>query len=367
MKVLSGGLKSIEKCAALLRSGQLLAIPTETVYGLAAVASDEQAIAKIFAAKNRPTFDPLIVHVPSGWASLRKLDECGITNSSLMNENARKAAESLMQAFWPGPLTLVLPRGVRIPDLVTSGLDTVGVRMPRHALAQDLLRALQLPLAAPSANQFGRISPTTSSAVSRELDGRVDYVLEGGPCEVGLESTIVHVAPDARLTLLRPGAVSRTEISEVTGLEVGLPDPTEKSRSSAEIAPGMLASHYAPRKPLFLGSLENLHEQLLTAKSEKRAGKMGVLLVDPASLAALAAEFGPPSQDAPYRTELLAADADWSEMARRLFAVLRELDESPEVDRLFAEDPASSTLTGKDQGIALAIRDRLVRASAPRD
>jgi L-threonylcarbamoyladenylate synthase len=358
MNALSGGFQSLQKCAALLRSGDVLGIPTETVYGLAANAFDEKAVAKIFAAKDRPTFDPLIVHIPTGWGSLRKLDELDITNSSLLSLEAKTIAEKFIKGFWPGPFTMVLPRGSKIPDLVTSGLTTVGVRMPRHTITQDLLKTLQLPLAAPSANRFGRISPTTSSAVMSELNGRVQYVLEGGPCEVGLESTIIHIAPDATLTLLRPGAISREELSQVSGREVRIPDKSSAAKSSAELAPGMLASHYAPGKPLTLASIEEFRAQLDT-HPEKR---WGVLLLDPASAERLKAT----AQHSSLVIEKLSQDGDWAEAARGLFGALRRLDELTLVDRIFAEDPRGTTLPERSGGMASAILDRLTRAAAPR-
>jgi L-threonylcarbamoyladenylate synthase len=358
MNTLSGGFQSIQKCAALLRSGDVLGIPTETVYGLAANAFDEKAVAKIFAAKERPTFDPLIVHVPTGWGSLRKLDELGITESSLLSPEARTTAEKFMKAFWPGPFTMVLPRGARIPDLVTSGLSTVGVRMPRHTITQDLLKAVQLPLAAPSANRFGRISPTTSSAVVSELNGRVQYVLEGGPCEVGLESTIIHIAPDATLTLLRPGAISREELSQTSGREVRLPDRSTSGKSSAELAPGMLASHYAPGKSLTLGSMGDFRA-LMEAHPTTR---WGALVLDPASAAPLAAS----KAGSQLVIEKLSEDGDWAEAARALFGALRRLDEFATVDRIFAEDPRTTALPERSGGMAAAILDRLTRAAAPR-
>jgi L-threonylcarbamoyladenylate synthase len=298
------------------------------------------------------------VHIPSGWGSLRKLDELGITRSALLSDAAKTIAERLFQNFWPGPLTIILPRGSKIPDLVTSGLETVGVRMPRHALAQDLLRTLQLPLAAPSANRFGRISPTSSAAVSKELGDRVSAVLEGGPCEVGLESTILHVAPDATLTLLRPGEISREQIESLTGQPVALPDSSLKARSSAELAPGMLASHYAPRKGLRLGPLSALAELDLSKR-------WGLLSFRPSS--ALSLEL----RNRASRVESLTTEAEqnqefWPAAARRLFSALRALDECDEVEAIFAEDPRTLGDASVATGLTSAILDRLTRAAAPR-
>lgn len=345
MKILSGGFQGISRCAAHLRQGGILAIPTETVYGLAGVATDPAAVSAIFAAKERPSFDPLIVHVPRGWGSLAKLDELGLTESRILSDQGRNVAEKLMRKFWPGPLTLVLPRGSAIPDLVTSGLGTVGIRMPRHALAQDLLQALQLPLAAPSANRFGSISPTTSEAVTRELNGRVPYVLEGGPCEVGLESTIVHVGPDAALTLLRPGGVPAEDIEAVTGS--GLLPPPRGERPSGELAPGMLASHYAPRKKL------TLFDRSSPPRPDEHSGN---LWISPPPEGVGAGNLG----GAPGMHRVLSASGDLQEAARGLFSALRSLDEDPNCTQLRAERPAQGG------GLAAAILDRLTRAAAPR-
>ena len=339
MKVLSGGFQGISRCIAHLRSGGILAIPTETVYGLAAIATQPEAVSKVFAAKERPSFDPLIVHIPQGWGFLKKLDDLGITDSSILGTEARTLAEKLMRRFWPGPLTLVLPRGPKIPDLVTSGLTTVGVRMPRHTLAQDLLKHLQEPLAAPSANRFGRISPTTSSAVIAELGDRVPLVLEGGPCEVGLESTIVHIAPDGSASLLRPGGLAREQIEAVLGAP--LVAPLQKQASTAELAPGMLASHYAPRKRLVLFKREDLDASGLAVATR------GVMWLSP-----------PPDVRMPGT--VLSATGSLEEMARVLFATLRRLDDDPAISEIWAETPSS------DQGLAAAIHDRLKRASAPK-
>lgn len=344
MKVLSGGFQGISRCAAHLRAGGILAIPTETVYGLAAIATQPEAVSQVFAAKERPSFDPLIVHIPQGWGFLKKLDALELTQSEILSDRAKAQAEKLMKSFWPGPLTLVLPKGPRIPDLVTSGLTTVGIRMPRHALAQDLLRTLQEPLAAPSANRFGKISPTTSSAVIHELGDVVPYVLEGGPCEVGLESTIVHLSPDAKATLLRPGGTPREKIEAVLG-DV-LHQPEKKSRSTAELAPGMLASHYAPRKPLRLFTREQLPNPTLSGAG----ADAGFLWLTPP----------PPWHLFPQdRSIVLSPTGSLDEVARHLFSGLRALDDHPAIRSLWAEQPLSN------EGMAPAIRDRLMRASAP--
>jgi L-threonylcarbamoyladenylate synthase len=300
---------------ALVR-GRLVAIPTETVYGLAANAMNAEAVLSIFEAKSRPAFDPLIVHI----GSMSQLDQLVIA----LPEKARKLAAT----FWPGPLTLILPKNASVPDIVTSGLPYVGVRMPRHELTLELLRSLAFPLAAPSANPFGYISPTTAEHVADQLGDKVDYILDGGPCEVGLESTIVSFMGD-EVQILRLGGLPVSDIEEF----IGPVHISTSGSSSNPTAPGMLLSHYAPRKPLFLGDIKSLAKKFegekfsVLAFSELR-GLPGIVL---------------------------STDADMQEAARNLFAVLRQLD----------ADSSSLILAEKvpDLGLGIAINDRLKRAS----
>lgn len=237
----------IERAAELLRAGRLVAFPTETVYGLGANALDTEAVARIYAVKRRPATSPLIVHVASS-AMAR----------SLVAEffSWPETAELLSRQFWPGPLTLVLPKSAAIPPIVTAGLETVGLRMPGHSVALALIRAAGVPLAAPSANRFTELSPTTAEHVRRGLDGDVDYVLDGGPCTVGIESTVLSLA-GSQAVLLRPGGISRAEIESLIG-PVSLPDAPE---AGAHPAPGMHPRHYSPRTPLFLISDGNLPDR----------------------------------------------------------------------------------------------------------
>ncbi|MFN0032420.1 MAG: L-threonylcarbamoyladenylate synthase, partial [Flavobacteriales bacterium] len=217
----------LESAARLLKAGECVAIPTETVYGLGANALDENAVVKIFEAKNRPFFDPLIVH---------------ISDSDQMNKFTSEIppiAKKLADAFWPGPLTLLLPKSDAIPYLVTSGLDTVGLRVPNHPLALSLLRSLPFPLAAPSANPFGYISPTTAQHVLAQLAGRISMVLDGGPCGVGVESTIVQCTGDV-VSIVRLGGLCVEDIESVAG-KVNL----QLNASANPMAPGQLSSHYA--------------------------------------------------------------------------------------------------------------------------
>jgi len=308
----------ISRAADLLRAGEVVAIPTETVYGLAANAMDPAAVLKIFQAKQRPAFDPLIVHVHERQQLAQLVREMP------------PGAEALMDAFWPGPLTLVLPKTDQVPDLVTSGLDTVGVRMPAHPVTTELLRAVPFPLAAPSANPFGYVSPTTAQHVADQLGDRIPYILDGGACEVGVESTILGWLK-GKWVLYRPGGVPAEAIERITGR---LLQPTD---GKFPAAPGMLESHYAPRKQVHMGNVEALLSRF--------AGRsVGVISFHKEYHA--------------HRCEMLSEDGDLAMAARNLFAVLRELDHS-DCDVIVAEE-------FPNEGLGRAINDRLRRASATR-
>lgn len=299
----------IDRAAELLADSGLVAFPTETVYGLGANALDGQAVARIFEAKGRPSFNPLIVHV----ASLEDAEKIGEFND---------AAHDLAQAFWPGPISLVVPvrNDAGISELVTAGLPSVAVRVPEAALAQQLLRKVGVPIAAPSANPSGQISPTTAEHVLSRLDGRIEAVLDGGPCPVGLESTIVGTEP---LTLLRPGGVPLEALEACLGRPLPSADAAE-----GIIAPGQLRSHYAPDAALRLNA--------------ERCGDDEFLI-----------GFG--HVDAAIN---LSPAGDLTEAAANLFAMLRQADE-------MAEKIAVSPIP--EHGLGLAINDRLRRAAAPRD
>jgi L-threonylcarbamoyladenylate synthase len=230
--------EEVLRAAELIRAGRLVAFPTETVYGLGANALDPQAVARIYRAKGRPSTSPLIVHVSSARMARDRVVS-----------DWPEAAEVLASQFWPGPLTLVLPRQPRIPDTVTAGLPTVGVRVPAHPLAIELIEAAGVPVAAPSANRFTQLSPTTADHVRRGLGPLVDFVLDGGPCWVGIESTVLSLAarPPA---LLRPGMVSRESIEQLIG-----PLQSVSSAEGAHPAPGLHSRHYSPRTPLYEGTM----------------------------------------------------------------------------------------------------------------
>lgn len=280
-------------------------------------------MAKIFSAKNRPSFDPLIVHIPNAAAAEKYA------------AYIPPLAQKLMAAFWPGPLTLLLPKRDIIPDLVTSGLPRVGLRVPAHPLTLSLLQSLPFPLAAPSANPFGYISPTTAQHVMAQLGDKIPYILDGGPCQVGVESTIVGFDEWDVPVVYRLGGLSIEALEAISG-----PVKTALNQSSNPAAPGMLATHYAPRKRLYFGQVS----QLPVSREQQR-------------VAALI--FGNEALAIPVvRTENLSEKADFAEAAQRLFASLRSLDADPAVDLIVA-------LPLPETGLARAINDRLRRAAAP--
>lgn len=312
--------KDILKAGKLLKSGNIVAIPTETVYGLAGNALRDDIVVKIFKAKNRPAFDPLICHTDS-------IDKIAQFVQHIPAEVATLAA-----AFWPGPLTVLLPKKPSIPSLTTSGLDEVAFRIPNHPLTLALLAALDFPLAAPSANPFGYISPTTAKHVQDQLGADIPYILDGGECAVGIESTIVGF-PDGRPTIYRLGGKQIEEIEALIG-----PVQINLNQSSNPSAPGMLKSHYAPKKPVEVGHIPELLEQ-------HRGKSIGII-----SFVDHYAEVSP------GHLRVLSQNGDLNEAARNLFGALRQLDSMP-VDIILSE-------TFPDQGLGRAINDRLVRASA---
>jgi L-threonylcarbamoyladenylate synthase len=309
----------IERAAQALRQGALVAFPTETVYGLGAIAGDDRAVARLFAAKGRPRFNPLIVHVVdrAAAAPLARWDEI---------------ADRLAKHFWPGPLTLVLERLADAPlsPLVSAGGPTVALRAPAHPVAQALLRATALPVAAPSANPAGRASPTTADHVAAGLGQRIDLIVDGGPCPVGLESTVLDVTTSPP-RLLRPGGVTREALEEVIG---PLGEPAAEADPLRPRSPGRLASHYAPGLPLRLDATSVAADEALLA-------------------------FGPTPPTGAAVTMNLSPGGDLEEAAANLFAMLHVLDR-PGL-RAIAVMPIP------DRGLGEAIRDRLARAAAPRE
>ena len=302
-----------------LKAGKLVAIPTETVYGLAANALNADAVTRIFEAKRRPFFDPLILHI-GDYSQL----------TSLVTE-VPAPLNDLVKAFWPGPLTILVPKKDIIPDIVTSGLLRVAVRMPNHPLTLALLKSIPFPLAAPSANPFGYISPTTPDHVVKQLGVKIPFVLDGGRCQIGIESTIVGMELDD-LVIYRLGGLSLENIRSVYKGNIKM-----NVSSSHPESPGMILSHYAPKKPLFLGEKETLlsmgqHKNAAVLCFKERWSEMDT-----------------------KNQWVLSESGDYEESAHRLFSFLREMDEA-DISHILAEKLP-------DESLGIAINDRLYRAS----
>lgn len=324
---------AVEEAVRLLRAGEVVALPTETVYGLAADALNPTAVAKIFEAKGRPPYDPLIVHI----ADKKQLDTVADVPEAI-----QKTVIQLIERFWPGPLTLVLPKKSCVPDSVTAGMPTVAVRVSSNPIFKRIIQGLEKPIAAPSANRFGAISPTSASAVFAELDGRIPLIVDGGACMHGLESTIIKIepgTPKAMITVLRPGPITVEDLKLYGKVQV-------LSRSvidEATEAPGQLASHYAPRTPLRLLSkpsdftpVEGKRYALMSYRGEEKDGYLDL------------AEFEEIMVLSPGNGKL-------PEAAVRFFYILRTLDQLG-VDEIIAEPMF-------EHGMGIAMMDKLRRAS----
>lgn len=336
MKILDASLpESIQKAAEVLRAGGLVAFPTETVYGLGADASNDKAVCRIFEAKKRPTFDPLIVHVAS------------VEQARSLWRGVPGAAEALARRFWPGPLTLVLPKAASVSDLVTAGLPTVAVRMPGHDAALALIRALGRPIAAPSANVFGHTSPTSAAHVQEDLGEAVDLILDGGPCVVGVESTVLKIERGVGV-LLRPGGVSIEELSSVLPVEEPKVPPAKVE------SPGQLESHYAPwtRFVLLPKSFGEFAPEFEAIRKEWEAQK------NIAPRVGLLSWRVPAEHPHLESVQTLSAKGDPIEAATNLFQAMRNLDKM-HLDFILAEPVPSG-------GIGEAIMDRLRKAAGGR-
>jgi L-threonylcarbamoyladenylate synthase len=314
--------EAIAQAAALLLAGEVVALPTETVYGLAGNALNPAAVAKIFSAKMRPAFDPLIVHV-AGAGSIEPL--------ARMTGPVRHQVDQLTQRFWPGPLTLLLPRTPAVADGVTAGLETVAIRAPAHRVFRRVLQATQVPLAAPSANRFGRVSPTAAAHVMAELHGQIPLVLDGGATRIGLESTIVRPTGE-RLEILRPGPVTAEALREFG--EVVYPSP---AASGPVEAPGQLPSHYAPNRPV-----------ILIDRPDQ--------VINPDRAALIVWGTLPDNRDLPFVASL-SENRDLAEAGARLFRLLREADDRPGVEAIYVQRVP-------ERGLGAAIMNRLRRAAA---
>lgn len=317
----------LQEAAEVIRRGGLVAFPTETVYGLGADARSARAVAAIFEAKQRPRFDPLIVHV----AEPEELDSLA---SSVPSE-----ARVLVDQFWPGPLTLVLPRRPIVPDIVSAGLATVAVRCPSHPIARELIRLAQAPLAAPSANRFGKISPTTAEHVRQSFGDRIPFLIDGGPCGVGVESTVVSFS-EGVVRLLRPGGISLEDLEAVMGpVDVGI-----GASAGAVASPGMLRAHYAPTTRLAWWTPQ------FQVGGHARVGLLSWCPPRELHLSGME-QFA--------AVEVLSQAADLREAAANLFAALRRLDDHG-LDQILA-------MPVPTYGLGLAIHDRLTRAVAAAD
>ncbi len=316
---------NLRRLATALQGGALVAIPTETVYGLAAHALDASACEKIFKAKGRPAHDPLIVHV---------LDLAHAELLAEFNYTARKLARQ----FWPGPLTLVLPKKPCVPEIVTAGRDTVALRSPAHPLTRRLLRLAQIPLAAPSANLFGYVSPTSAAHVLDGLAGKIPHILDGGSCRVGVESTILDLTNANRPRILRPGMVTAQELEKFIGTKVAeAATRLRRSKKTGLIAPGMLPQHYSPHTPLIIKD----------GWTKLPANTAGIFLRKPAGSIVAEAYW-------------LSARGSLAEVARNLYRVLRQADNASH-HQIWIE-----TLPADSGGLAAAINDRVRRAAAKR-
>lgn len=317
MLLLAPSPESLAEAAALIRQGKLVAFPTETVYGLGADATNERAVAAIYAAKGRPQFNPLIIHLA---------DTAQAETIALWNERAEKLAAR----FWPGPLTLVLPRCPNSPIslLASAGLDTVALRLPNHPVAQELIRQSKRPIAAPSANASGTLSPTRAEHVADSLGDQVDLILDGGACEVGVESTVLDLTSKTP-TILRPGGITKEEIESLLGpIRLSLHDET------APKSPGMLLSHYAPSLPLRLNATEAEADEAFLTFGNEKTYTGGAFRIN------------------------LSASGNLIEAAANLFAMLRALDRPDYIGIAVAPIPQT--------GLGAAINDRLTRAATKR-
>jgi L-threonylcarbamoyladenylate synthase len=309
---------SVSEAARLLKEGEVVAIPTETVYGLAGNAFEPKALAKIFAAKERPTFDPLIVHI----ADIAQLSDIA--------KDIPDSAYKLAEAYWPGPMTIILPKKDCIPDLCTSALPSVAVRFPSHPIAQAIIKESGLPLAAPSANLFKHVSPTTAEHVAAQLADRIAGIVDGGPCSVGVESSIISLTGE-KPTVLRPGAITPEMFAKVLG-DVAIKESTSKP-GQPMLAPGQCDTHYRPQVPLYYGEIP-----------------VGYTLPEHTVRIAFGTQAGPIPA-----TVNLSATGDMVEATSKLYAFMHDLDKT-DYD-LILVDPIPNT------GVGMALNDRLKRAS----
>jgi len=343
--------ENLQMVSEQIKNGSIGALPTETVYGLAGNLRNEQSILNIFQTKNRPSFDPLIVHTAydpelNAKQVLYKLEDKNLINLNGFSSDALLKTENLIEAFWPGALTLIFPKGDEVSDLITSGLNTVALRMPKHPYFQEVLKRSQCEICAPSANRFGRISPTQSNHVLTELEGKIPWILDGGNCKIGIESTIVFINLTGEVQLLRPGAIEKEKIEEI--LNEPVVSSCSNIKSNKPLSPGTLKSHYAPKKPLFLfHSTSELSTQFDCNK------KTAILFFQENDLE----QFTQAHKEANLSCyQILTKNGEPAVAAKNLFASLRTLDEST-AEILYAQTCPTN------KGLEFAINDRLKRAA----
>lgn len=305
-----------------LKAGKLVALPSETVYGLAAHALNEDAVLKIFKVKGRPFIDPLIVHV----YSLEQVEQLAFVP---------KILEKLAERFWPGPLTVILHKKPIVPDVVTAGLNTVAIRMPKHPIFREILKESQLPLAAPSANPFGYLSPTEAKHVEKTLGDKVKYIIDGGPCPIGIESTILNLSNPEQPEILRPGPITDRDIEDALGIRPVAISKPKSTHKEGQVAPGLLDSHYSPKTPLSLFQKDPPNKERCAVIYLKR----------------------PQNEEKEKEVQRfwLSEDGDLDEIARNLFSLLERLD-GQGYECLYVEQP-------DNEGLGIAINDRLKRAA----
>lgn len=352
-RVLEPTTAHIRSAAELLQAGDVVGMPTETVYGLAGHGLRTDSLSKIFSVKERPTFDPLILHISP--SLLPRLTEWVVFPTG----KSRGCLDRLIQRYWPGPLTILFKKKAIIPDLATSGSPEVAIRMPSHPVAMHLIEIVGVPLAAPSANRFGRISPTTALDVVKELNGKITVVLDGGPSLVGVESTVIRVT-DTGIEILRPGGVSLEELSQTTGVpvkQISIPSAALSEVKSA--SPGLLENHYAPRTPMILVSdtfsekpFDDIRNHIWEKKKKHSAKSIALIAVSKSNMEKYSFSSSPLFQKNFYFSD----KGSRIEIAQSLFQTLRAADESG-VDLIFCENVSDIS------GLGAAISDRLYKAS----
>lgn len=353
-QILKPSAQSYKIARDALENGGIVAIPTETVYGLAANATSESAIEKIYKAKNRPMNNPLIVHVGSKFKTVRALVDKGWVAPEVLHTPLEKTANALMLSCWPGPLTMVLPKGPKLPAMVSAGLNTIGFRMPNHTCFLTLLDSIDYPLAAPSANRSNSISPTTADHVAKEIGDAIPFILDGGSCNVGVESTIIKILENGKAVVLRVGGLPLSQLKQYIDINDKL-----ISEPKVLLAPGMQKTHYAPKTPLVLLTAIFDYEDLyrFLNQLEKPTKRLGILALN--SLLQEGCVQLPAAITQSYSItthDLAKGDHEGVSVARDLYGAMRSLDES-DLDVILVDTCPSK------EGLWAAINDRLLRAS----